>query len=219
VVHQALKALVFFDCDGVLTVQQSSWGVLHDYFGSKDNSYFADLYRRGLISYLDWMKIDIALMIHSYGNPITREEVEKALSTIKIRRNAKKTIEILKKQGFIPIVISSGVDLLVRRVCSQLDIDECYYNELLFVDNELIPGGIPRVPPDKKHKIIREIANHHGVPIDKTIYIGDSSWDIDVFRNVGISFAVNPCGTACSYADYVVNDLVEIPEYLKKLFG
>jgi len=218
-VYQALKALVFFDCDGVLTVQQSSWGVLHDYFGSKDNSYFAELYRRGLISYLDWMKIDIALMIHSHGKPITREEVQKALSTIEIRTNAKKTIDLLKKQGFKPIVISSGVDLLVKRVCSELGIDECYYNELLFIDNELIPGGVPRVPPDKKLEIICEIADHHDVPMSNTVYIGDSSWDIDIFKHVGVSLAIKPCGAACSYADYVVDDLIEIPGYLKKLFG
>ncbi len=216
--HQALKGLVFFDCDGVLTVEHSSWGVLHEYFGSRDNSYFADLYKRGLISYLDWMKIDIALMIHSYGRPITKKDVVKALSGIRIRSSAKRVVEMLKEDGFKPIVISSGVDLLVSRVCRELGISECYYNELLFIDDELIPGGVPRVPPDKKLEIMHELAEKYGIPMNKTAYVGDSSWDITIFRNVGVSFAVNPCGMACRYADYVVEDLIEIPEYLKKLF-
>jgi phosphoserine phosphatase len=213
-----MKGLIIFDCDGVLTNHYSSWALLHEYFGSRDNKYFAELYRRGLITYLDWMKIDIALMIHSYGKPITRKEVVDALSKISIDEEAYSVVNDLKRKGFIVGVISSGIDLLVERVCRELGINLCYYNELLFVDDELIPGGKPNVPLKEKPRIIRDVAEKYGFSMDRVAYIGDSVWDIPVFREVGLPIAKHPCGEACGEAKYVVRKLGEIPGIIYRYF-
>ncbi|MEM4490807.1 MAG: HAD-IB family phosphatase [Desulfurococcaceae archaeon] len=204
------RKLFVFDCDGVLTQEKSSWGVLHEYFGSKDNSYFANLYARGLISYLDWMKIDIALMIHSHGKPITKKEVEKALSNIKIRPGAEEVINKIKSKGHVPAVVSSGVDIVVQRVCRELGVNICLYNELLFHNDELIPGGIVNVPLKEKKDVIKKIAGENGISLENTVYIGDSEWDIEVFKIVPTSVAVEPCGKACAHASFVIRDLPEL---------
>lgn len=209
------KGLVWFDCDGVLTDQESSWTYLHKYFGSKDNPLFAEMYRRGYISYLDWMKIDIAIMIYSYGKPITREEVEKALRNINVKKEAKQVVNELKKRGYMVGVISSGVDLLVKRVCREVGIDLCLYNELFFINNILIPGGTANVPLREKPNIIKKYSEQLSIPLSKTVYVGDSIWDIDVFKIVGVSIAVKPCNEACKYADYTINNLSEILEILR----
>ena len=120
------RKLVVFDCDGVLVENNSSWKMLHEYFGSKDNKYFAELYKRGLITYLDWMKIDIALMISSWGKPISKSDIVQALSKARLRPSAKHVAEELKKRGHIVAVISSGVDLLVKSVCKELKVDYCF---------------------------------------------------------------------------------------------
>lgn len=206
------RKLLVFDCDGVLTIEKSSWGILHEYFKSRDNRYFADLYSRGLISYLDWMKIDIALMIHSHGKPIKRSEVEEILSKIQIRPSAKRLIVEITKKGHIPVVVSSGVDIAVKRVCRELGIEYCFYNELIFEGDELIPGGIVHVPLGDKVRLIKYISSRLGIGIENTIYIGDSEWDIEVFRVVPVSIAVEPCGEACIHATYIVKDLEEILE-------
>ncbi|MGC8982785.1 MAG: HAD-IB family phosphatase [Desulfurococcaceae archaeon] len=204
------RKLVVFDCDGVLTDHESSWQVLHEYFGSKPGKYFAELYKRGLISYLDWMKIDIALMIYSWGRPILKSEVLNALSKIRVKPEAKRVVEELKSRNHRVVVVSSGVDLLVRRVCEELKIDYCLYNELLFVNDELIPGGISKVPLRDKSRIIKTIAETSKIGLENTVYVGDSEWDIPVFKTVPVSIAVEPCGTACKYAKYVVKNLEEI---------
>jgi phosphoserine phosphatase len=211
------RKLVVFDCDGVLTSVKSSWGLLHEYFGSGDNKYFAELYRRGLISYLDWMIIDIALMIQRRGAPIKRRDVEEALRSVEIRRDAFTAITELKRRGHKLAVVSSGVDVLVRRVCRELDIDTCLYNELVFVDDELVPGGIPRVPLLEKPTIIRKLAHDLGFNIEDVVYVGDSSWDIDVFKAVPVSIALTPCEEECKYAKYTVSSLVEIVDLLDRL--
>jgi len=208
------RKLVIFDCDGVLTTAESSWSVLHEYFGSRDNKYFAELYKRGLISYLDWMIIDIALMIHSRGAPITRSDVEEAFANVEIRREAYTVVKELKKKRHIPAVVSSGVDLLVRRVCNELGIELCLFNELLFVNGELVPGGIPRVPLREKPIIVKKLANTLNFNLEDVVYIGDSWWDIEVFKIVPMSIAVKPCGEVCNYTKYVISSLTEILDLL-----
>ncbi|MEM1696217.1 MAG: HAD-IB family phosphatase [Desulfurococcaceae archaeon] len=204
------RKLVVFDCDGVLTESRSSWEVLHEYFGSGDNKYFAELYKRGMITYLDWMKIDIALMINSWKKPILKEDVVRALSSIKLKSSSIKVVNELRKRGVLLAVVSSGVDILVKRVCEHLGIDLCFYNDLMFVDNELLPGGVDRVPLKEKPKIIERLAVESGVDLINTVYVGDSEWDIEVFKIVGVPVAVEPCGKACQYAKYVIRDLEEL---------
>ncbi len=209
--------IVVFDFDGVLTNTSSAWTILHEYFGSHDNKYFADLYEKGIISYLDWMKIDIALMIHSYGRPIKKIDVINALSRVKIRPEAERVVEELKKDGLITGVVSSGVDLLVEPACRRLGMDFCMYNELLFIADELVPGGKPMVPLGSKPSIIEKIAEKYGYTLKNVAYIGDSRWDIPVFQRVGLSIAVEPCGEACKYADYIVKNLASIPGIIRRI--
>lgn len=208
--------MVFFDCDGVLTDNDSSWRVLHEYFGSGDNSYFAELYRRGIISYLDWMKIDIALMIHSYGRPIKRHDVEEALRDIRIVDEARIVFEELRRRGLFLGVVSSGVDILVKRVCRELRPDICLYNELLFIGDELIPGGNPRVPLHEKPAIIEGIAARMGVSLGEVAYVGDSSWDEPVFKRVGLGIALRKYGTRCVSAKEYIDSLAELPSILER---
>lgn len=214
-----MKGIVFFDCDGVLTEDQSSWLALHEYFGSIDNSYFARLYRDGIISYLDWMKIDIALMINSWGKPIRKIDVEKALSKIKIRANAMIVSKTIKQMGYLVGVISSGIDLLVKKVCNAINADICLYNELLFINNELIPGGKDWIPLHEKVSIIERISRGLGIDLDHVTYVGDSVWDIPIFHRVGLSIAIEPCGEACNEAKYVVKSLLEIPHIIREYYG
>jgi len=211
------KGIVWFDCEGVLTEHPSSWQLLHEHFGVKDTTLFAEFYKRGYISYSDWMKIDIALMIYSHGKPITRADIERVLSNIKVRDGSVEVVNEIK-QNFIVGVISSGIDLLVKKICEYLKPDICLYNELLFIDDVLVPGGKDNVPLLEKPRIIRSYSSILGFEMDHVVYVGDSLWDVDVFREVGVSIAVKPCGEACDYADYVVESLKEIPAILKKHF-
>jgi len=208
------KKLFVFDCDGVLTLEKSSWKALHEYFGNvkSDFKYFAELYRRGIISYIDWMKIDIALMIYSYGKPIKRNDVIKALSRVNMRPSAQVVISEIVEKGHIPAIVSSGVDILAESICKKLGVGICLYNELEFVNDELVPGGVARVPPKEKPAIVRTLAQETGIGLENTVYIGDDEWDINVFKIVPISIAVEPCGSACQYATFVVRDLIDILE-------
>lgn len=210
--------LVVFDCDGVLTERKNSWGVLHEYFGSRDNRIFAEYYRRGLISYTDWMKIDVALMIHSWGRPITRGDVARALGSIAARPEAKEVVSALR-QKYDVAVVSSGVGEVVSRVCAELGIGTCLYNELSYAGDELIPGGVARVPLLEKASIVASLARELGYSMEQVTYIGDDVWDVPVFRAVGNSIAIEPCGDACRAARQVAKSLREVPELVEAYYS
>lgn len=212
------RGIVWLDCDGVLTDQSSSWTYLHEHFGSRSSPIFAELYRSGHISYLDWMKIDIALMINSRGRPIRREEVLGALNRVGLRRGSREAVEALKRH-FIVGIVSSGVDLLVKRVCREVGSDVCLCNELKFVGEMLIPGGNPLVPLMEKPRVIGEHSKRLGFDLEDVVYVGDSDWDVEVFKRVGLSIAIRPCGSACSYARYVVDEIGEVPSIVFRHYG
>ncbi|WP_440059685.1 HAD family hydrolase [Thermogladius sp. 4427co] len=211
------KGLIVFDCDGVLTDSKNSWGILHEYFGSRDNRIFAEYYRRGLITYEDWMKIDIALMIHSNGGSIKRSDVLRALSRVRLREDAREVVQALREKYHVAVV-SSGVGDLVGRVCDELGIRLCYFNELKYVGEELVPGGVGRVPLMEKDRVIESLAGRLGYDMREVVYVGDDVWDILVFEKVGYSIAVEPCGEACSRARSVVKNLREIIQLVDSFY-
>ncbi|MCY0868035.1 MAG: HAD-IB family phosphatase [Desulfurococcus sp.] len=210
------RRLVVFDCDGVLTEDASSWEVMHKYFGSRSSRYFEELYRRNLISYLDWMKIDVALMISAWGKPITRMDVERVLSSIKVRPEARRVVDALRNLGYTLAVVSSGIDILVERVCRELGIEMCFYNKLRFHGDELIPGGEALVPLKEKPSIIVKLAKSLSIEPENVYYIGDSEWDIEVFKVIENSIALKPCGNACMHAKHVVASLEDIISILRE---
>ena len=99
-------------------------------------------------------------------------------------------------------------------MCNELGIELCLFNELLFVNGELVPGGIPRVPLREKPIIVKKLANTLNFNLEDVVYIGDSWWDIEVFKIVPMSIAVKPCGEVCNYTKYVISSLTEILDLL-----
>lgn len=212
-----MKGLVIFDCDGVLTEDDSSWQLLHKYFGSSD-SHVAELYKKNIISYLDWMKIDIILMIKSWGRPIARRLVEEILSKTKVRPESYAVFKMLKQYDFIVGIISSGIDILVKRICRDVGADICLYNELLFINDELVPGGKSWVPLLEKPYIVNSIARSLGIGMERVAYVGDSEWDEEVFKVVGLPIAMNTCSN-CFNARSYVNNLWEVVDIVKEHFS
>ncbi|MEZ0394563.1 MAG: HAD-IB family phosphatase [Desulfurococcaceae archaeon] len=213
------RGLVVLDCDGVLVLEKSSWGLLHRAFGSEPPRLFGELYRRGIISYHDWMKIDVALMIYARGGPITREEVESAARAARLREGAREFVERARACGLRVAVVSSGVDAVVRMACEAAGVDECHYNELAYVDGVLVPGGRPNVPPLEKPKIIERLARDLSLDMDMVAYVGDDAWDAHAFSSVGLPVAMEPCGDACGLAKAVARDFEELWMIVSEYFG
>jgi phosphoserine phosphatase len=187
-VHKILKniKLVVFDLDGVLVESESSWQALHDAF-SVDNEENFQRYLRGEIDYREFMRSDIRL----WGKA-SREEIVKILDRVRLMKGAKETVEKLSRAGYKTAIISSGISLLADRVKDQLGIGRSYANRILFDDEERLTGEAEAlVTLLNKDDVLRRLAASEGLETSECAVVGDSRFDVAMFKEAGFSISFN----------------------------
>jgi len=187
-VHKILKniKLVVFDLDGVLVESESSWQALHDAF-SVDNEENFQRYLRGEIDYREFMRSDIRL----WGNA-SREEIVKILDRVQLMKGAKETVEKLSRAGYKTAIISSGISLLADRVKDQLGIGRSYANRILFDDEGRLTGEAEAlVTLLNKDDVLRRLAASEGLKTSECAVVGDSRFDVAMFKEAGFGISFN----------------------------
>ncbi len=178
--------LVVFDLDGVLVESESSWQALHDAF-SVDNEENFQRYLRGEIDYREFMRSDIRL----WGNA-SREEIVMMLGRVRLMNGAKETIEKLRRAGYKTAIISSGISLLADRVKDQLGIVRSYANSLRFDEDGRLTGEAEElVTLLNKDDVLKRLAASEGLEPLECAVVGDSKFDVAMFKEAGFSIAFN----------------------------
>ncbi len=210
--------IVFFDVDGVLTEEKSSWGYVHRFFGVEEEAAEAiRLFMEGKISYEEWMRFDTSLWVRAAGGRLHRAQLSRILAGIPIRRGARELVSWLHRRGVIVALVSAGVDLLVQRVAREVGAD-VYVSPRLRWDKRgyLIPGGHPLITPTGprgKAWAMRRIAGEYGVSLGEAVFVGDSRWDMDAMRAVRYPIAF---GRDCKELDAVAICRVASMEELRE---
>ncbi len=182
-----MRRAVVFDLDGVIVKTASSWTYLHRLFGVKGYEEHMRLYLEGKIDYKKFMELDISLWLRR--KPLTINEVEEALLDVGVREEAGSAIRRLVEEGFDPLILSCGLDILARRVSMMLGVKHYLANGLEERRGLLTGRGIMRVPLLDKDKVLRSWLKVLGYEINEAVYVGDSIFDVPVFRIVGLSVA------------------------------
>ncbi len=215
--------LAVFDLDGVLVEESSSWGYLHRVFGTYEHARkanYAKAFEEGLITYSEWMRLDLELVVRERGAVYCRD-VEEAFERVRIAEGAREVVNHLRERSVKTAIVSAGIDFLATRVARDLGIDEVYANRLL-CDSEgrLVPRGVEVVNPLRKGEVVEEIARRHGVYLRETMYVGDSAWDCSALRTVGLPVVLGPGPLECgdSRAPLIhVSSMLELALLLKRL--
>ncbi|MFQ6073541.1 MAG: HAD family hydrolase, partial [Methanosarcinales archaeon] len=209
-----MKKLIAFDMDGTL-VKGGTWVKVHKHYktlpiGDKNLLY----YNSGLIDYKEFMRRDIASWIESRGK-IHISEIENILSNFEIMPNAEFTIRELRKKGFITAVVSSGIDILAKKVSKRLNIDYVIANGLATDNDGYLTGeGIFGVDPYKKNLALEDLSNKLQIDLENTIAIGDSIYDKNFLKCAGLGIAYNPDEELKKIADIVIYDLKEVLDWI-----
>lgn len=178
---------IFFDVDGTLTRDRSSWEKVHYYFEvTEEMKINTKLFFEGEIDYTEWAQRDVALW---KGKPI--KELENALLPPKLIKGVKEGIADLKDAGFEIVLVSGGIDILVNDVASSVGADLAYSNKIGHRDG-LIDGSVEIYVDISKSANLLEIATERDYDLDKCIAVGDNINDIEMFELVGHSIAFNP---------------------------
>ncbi len=191
--------LTVFDMDGVFIEARSSWKLVHTVFGI-DNSDIVEEYKNGKINDEEFLNKDIARWREK---GVKKHDIEEIFANIPLTKGTEKCIKFFKEKGKVAI-ISGGVDILAKRI-ADFGVDYVFANGILFKED--IPWkGILRVPLREKDKILKKLMNELNLEKEEVVVIGDTKYDIGMFRIAGRSIAFNPSSEIEEHADIVVRE-------------
>ena len=179
-------SLVVFDMDGVLVDINSSWYYVHKKFGVDSSTNFNNYLNRE-IDYTEFMRRDIRLWGKCH---IT--DIQNILNNIPLMKGSKEMAQELKNKGYKLAIISAGIFSLAERVNNELNFDYVFANQLCTDENEFLTGeGIAMVNLMSKDATFKKLIEVANVTADQCVSIGDSRFDIPIFKLVGLSIAFN----------------------------
>jgi phosphoserine phosphatase len=187
--------LVAFDVDGTLVhhpEDKTVWEVLNYRFTGNDDQNVLrwDLYKRGKLSYAEWVALDIASWRDAGA---TRETITESFGELTLVTGARETLRELKSQGVRLAIISGTLDLLLDTLFSDHPFDEVYTNRIVFdPDGRISHWHATPFDMDGKGVALRSIALRENIELARCAFVGDHANDLAAARLAGFSVAFNP---------------------------
>jgi phosphoserine phosphatase len=121
-------------------------------------------------------------------------DFEKFGDILRLTPGSFELIRVLKSMGFKIALLSSGFDLLVKKLFQQAGVDYAFSNTLQVDPYGIITGQLeePVITGDTKEEILEFIMNVEKISSDQVIAIGDGSTRSHFIQNAGLSIAFKP---------------------------
>lgn len=129
----------------------------------------------------------------------------RVLSRVEPTPGARELVGEIHRRGGIAAVVSGGFHEILDTVAPGLGLDVWRANRLAVSDGALT-GAVdgPIVDAAAKAEALREWATAHGVPLARTIAIGDGANDLRMMDAAGLGLAFNAKPAVRAQADLVV---------------
>ena len=158
-------------------------------------------------------EIDFAASLHERvatlaGLPVT--VLADVLAAVELSPGARELVAELDARGWPVGLVSGGFIEIVRPLAASLGITLTRANSLEVVDGHLtgrVSGAVVDRPA--KADTLREYAAAVGIPMERTIAIGDGANDLDMLAAAGFGIAFNAKPLVCEAADAVVRDRLD----------
>ena len=127
-------------------------------------------------------------------------------AAIRLSPGARTLVRTLKRLGFTVAVVSGGFIEIVGDLAQELGIDHARANRLEIVDGRLtgrLVGDI--VDRAGKAAALRAFAEEAGLPLSRTVAIGDGANDLDMLEVAGLGIAFNAKPVVREQADTAVS--------------
>ncbi len=132
------------------------------------------------------------------------------LAEVEPTPGARELVDEMHARGWSVGLVSGGFIEIVRPLGARFGITLTRANALEVVDGRLT-GRVsgPVVDRAAKAAVLHEYAEVVGVPMERTIAIGDGANDLDMLAAAGFGIAFNAKPVLCAAADAVVRDRLD----------
>lgn len=211
-----MPKLAVLDMDGVLADIESSWVFVHRHFGV-NNDHSLHAYLRGEIDDMEFIRRDIELW-RQKDRDVSANSIARILSSVPLMPGAREAIVGLRERGYRTAIVSAGIDLLAHRIANELEMDAYLANGFKMDSAGRLTGdGMLRVRLMDKGDALLEAARAIGASRSDIVSVGNSSYDVSMFRRSAKGIAFRPADDYVrESADVVVEekDLSRILEHL-----
>jgi phosphoserine phosphatase len=132
--------------------------------------------------------------------------LDEVRDAVRFTPGARTLVRTLKRLGFTVAIVSGGFLEVVEHLAAELDIDHAHANRLEVRDGMLtgrLVGDI--VDRAGKAEALRRFAREAGLPLSRTVAIGDGANDLDMLETAGLGVAFNAKPVVREQADTAVN--------------
>lgn len=132
--------------------------------------------------------------------------LDEVRTAVQFTPGARTLVRTLKRLGFTVAIVSGGFIEIVADLARELGIDHAQANQLEIVDGRLtgrVIGDI--VDREGKAAALRRFAAEAGLPLSRTVAIGDGANDLDMLEVAGLGIAFNAKPVVREQADAAVS--------------
>jgi phosphoserine phosphatase len=193
--------LVVMDVDSTL-IQDEVIELIARHAGCEDE--VREVTERAMRGELDFAQSLHARVALLEGVPATA--LDEVRAAVRLTPGARTLVRILTRLGFRVAVVSGGFSAVVDPLADELGIHHARANVLEVVDGVLtgrVVGDV--VDRAAKARYLREFAELDGIPLDRTVAIGDGANDLDMLAAAGLGIAFNAKPVVRAQADTGLN--------------
>jgi phosphoserine phosphatase len=178
--------LICFDLDETL-IKKNSWKNLGLSLGvsEEEDRRFYNEYKSNSISYDEWN--DKILELYLKHKDANRDSIIKTLSKYFYNEGAQEIVKYLKDKGYILVLISGSIDILVNMVALDLGIPYNKANNTFIFDEQNRLIGIHSGGNDvlAKAEHLESFCEMLNIDIKECACIADGRNDVEMFRRTG----------------------------------
>jgi phosphoserine phosphatase len=189
--------LVVMDVDSTL-IQDEVIELIARHAGCEDEvRAITERAMRGELDFAESLHERVALLAG-----VEASALEDVRRDVRLTPGARTLVRTLKRLGFRIAVVSGGFSAVVEPLAAELGIDHARANVLEVVDGRLTGRVVgPVVDRAAKAACLVEFAAADGIPLDRTIAIGDGANDLDMLSVAGLGIAFNAKPVVRAQAD------------------
>ncbi len=195
------QRLVVMDVDSTL-IQDEVIDLLAERAGVLDEvSAITDRAMRGDIDFAESLRQRVTLL-----EGLPADALAETARRVRLTPGARTLCRTLHRLGFRVCLVSGGFEEVITPIAEQLEVDGLRANALEIRDGRLtghVVGDI--VDREGKRLALEGFAREFGIPLARTIAIGDGANDLDMLEAAGLGIAFNAKPIVQAAADTSVN--------------